>query len=166
MSDLKDESYYENLDKRTREYKDYIKLKKAQEKVLKEEDNRINGLGDVIGKITEVTGIKKAVKLVTEDCGCDKRHDKANELLSFRTRAVNCISDLEDYRFLKSFFSKRRTRITAVNQVKLINIYNEVFAKNESIPNCPTCSAKGFLKNIRKLENYYRAVEEVSNEEE
>jgi hypothetical protein len=41
------------------------------------------GLGDTIEKFTTKTGIKKAVKVISEavgveDCGCDKRKKKFN----------------------------------------------------------------------------------------
>ncbi len=39
------------------------------------------GLGDLIEKITTYTGIKWVVKKIWgEDCGCDKRKDKANKV--------------------------------------------------------------------------------------
>ncbi len=38
-------------------------------------------LGDLIEKITTYTGIKWVVKKIFgEDCGCDKRKDKANKV--------------------------------------------------------------------------------------
>ena len=38
-------------------------------------------LGDLIEKITTYTGIKWLVKKIWgEDCGCDKRKDKANKV--------------------------------------------------------------------------------------
>lgn len=163
---LKDDNYYKNLDKRTREYKDYISLKKAQEKVLKDEDSKINGLGDAIAKVTEVTGIAKVVKTISKDCGCDERHEKANSFLSIRTRAVKCIDDVEDFNYLKSFFSTKRSRINAIDQVRLIGIYNDVFGKNAMIPSCATCSARGFMKNVNKLKNYYNAVVKVMSKED
>ena len=50
-------------DKRTKAYKEWKK------KFNKE--NTI-GLGDLVEKVTEATGIKKAVKFIAgEDCGCD-----------------------------------------------------------------------------------------------
>ena len=41
------------------------------------------GLGDIIDKFTTKTGIKKAVKVISEavgidDCGCDKRKENLN----------------------------------------------------------------------------------------
>ena len=36
--------------------------------------NQSSGLGDTVEKITEATGIKKAVKFIAgEDCGCNER---------------------------------------------------------------------------------------------
>lgn len=47
--------------------------------------SEITGLGDVIDKITTVTGIKAVVKAVTdEDCGCEERRKKLNELYPFK----------------------------------------------------------------------------------
>ena len=44
------------------------------------------GLGDTIEKITEVTGIKKAVEKITgdDDCGCGKRKEKLNKILPYK----------------------------------------------------------------------------------
>lgn len=46
------------------------------------------GLGDTIAKFTHATGIAKVVEVVTEalgieDCGCGKRHEWANNLVSY-----------------------------------------------------------------------------------
>ena len=51
------QDYYENLDKRTKEYKSYAEWKENQEAAS-------TGLGDSIEKITEATGIKAAVKFI------------------------------------------------------------------------------------------------------
>jgi len=36
------------------------------------------GLGDTVAKFTEVTGIKKVVKLAFKNCNCDKRQQALN----------------------------------------------------------------------------------------
>ena len=46
------------------------------------------GLGDSIAKITEATGIAKAVETVThavgiQDCGCKKRQEQLNNLFPY-----------------------------------------------------------------------------------
>lgn len=50
------------------------------------------GLGDTIAKITYATGIDKVVDVVTdvlgiEDCGCNGRHEWANDFLPYNVEA-------------------------------------------------------------------------------
>ena len=67
----KNEEYYLGLDKRSKEYKDW---KKQQP---------VEGLGDVIEKVTEATGIKKAIKwLAGDDCGCEEGVRKIERIIS------------------------------------------------------------------------------------
>jgi len=43
------------------------------------------GLGDSIAKVTQATGINKAVKAVVgEDCGCKERQEKLNQLFPYK----------------------------------------------------------------------------------
>ena len=51
--DLEEKGYYDSIDKRTKDYKEYKEWKK------KFENDSSVGLGDVVEKITEATGIKK-----------------------------------------------------------------------------------------------------------
>lgn len=49
------------------------------------------GLGDSIEKFTKATGIKTAVKKVSEalgveDCGCDERRDSLNRAFPFKKK--------------------------------------------------------------------------------
>ncbi len=80
----KPDSYYESLDKRTKEYKDY---------------KRSKGLGDDIEKFTEATGIKKAVDWFSSktgiDCGCDERKEKLNQLFPRHTGTPECLEKWE-----------------------------------------------------------------------
>lgn len=156
MTEFKDDAYYENIDKRTKEYKQWVAFKQQQL------EKQTKGVGDVVEKITEATGIKKVVKeFFDEDCGCDKRRDLLNEKLPFRNKAVKCLEE-EDYHYLKSFFSRRRDRIDATNQQKLIDIFNYVFGKHEVIPSgCVNCSHSGFLKNINRLHKYFIEAQEL-----
>ena len=71
-------------DKRTKAYKDW---KANQEKASQ-------GLGDTIAKVTEATGIKKAVKfLAGEDCGCDERQERLNRV--FKYKNPECLNEQE-----------------------------------------------------------------------
>jgi len=122
---MREDAYYENqADKRTKEYKDWKALKEAQ--ILASESS-LNGLGDVVEKITEVTGIKSVTKAIFgEDCGCDGRKESLNAALPFGIVAVNCVNQ-DDFTYLKSFFSKTRTRVDVYNQNRLTDIFNYVF---------------------------------------
>ena len=42
------------------------------------------GLGDTIAKFAETTGIKKIVKNITSDCGCDKRQEWLNKKIPYK----------------------------------------------------------------------------------
>lgn len=45
------------------------------------------GLGDTVAAITEATGIKDVVKaLFGENCGCDIRQEKLNELVQYKNK--------------------------------------------------------------------------------
>lgn len=73
----KNKDYYEKLDKRTKEYKDY--KKRLESAIEKGQAEATQGLGDKIEEITTKTGIKKAVKKIFgDDCGCDERKAKFN----------------------------------------------------------------------------------------
>lgn len=46
----------------------------------------MEGLGDLVAKVTEVTGIKKIVEeVVGEDCGCQERQRKLNAMFPFNS---------------------------------------------------------------------------------
>lgn len=53
--------------------------------------SKSNGLGDTIAKITHFFGIdilaKKIAKLFgKEDCGCERRRDKLNKIVSYKKK--------------------------------------------------------------------------------
>lgn len=161
MTNFKDDAYYDSIDKRTKEYKQWVAFKQEQL------DNQLKGAGDVVEKITEATGIKDAVKAFfgDEDCGCDKRKDILNEKLPFRNKAVKCLEE-EDYHYLKSFFSRTGRRIDARNTEKLIGIYNYVFGKNEGLPTCGHCPNSNFSKYVKNLHTYFMEAEKLITPEE
>lgn len=47
----------------------------------------MEGLGDLVAKVTEVTGIKAVVEAVAPNggCGCAERQQKLNEMFPFQT---------------------------------------------------------------------------------
>lgn len=130
----------EPKDKRTKEWKEWKKNFDAQSK----------GLGDTVEKITEATGIKKAVKfLAGEDCGCRERQSALNKLVPYPK--VNCLTE-EEFNYLTPLIGKLN-RVEPDVQEKLLGIFNRVFNQNEVLTNCGQC----FLNNVwKQLEKVYK----------
>lgn len=136
--------YYENLDKRTKEYKSYAEWKENQETAS-------TGLGDSIEKITEATGIKAAVKfLAGEDCGCDERKEKLNEMFNYNK--PECLTE-DEYNYLAEFYSTNKSVLSGMEKQQLLLIYNRVFRQNKRMTSCSAC-----LRNVYdKLKQYFEA---------
>jgi hypothetical protein len=55
------------------------------------DDKESKGLGDTIAKLTHFTGIDKIAETVAkvagqDDCGCDRRREKLNDLFPYKTK--------------------------------------------------------------------------------
>ena len=139
MSEFKDEEYYQSLDKRSKEYKQWKANYEKQSK----------GLGDTVEKITEATGIKKLVKFVAgEDCGCEERKEKLNDL--FRYNKPECLTE-EEFNYLNTFFTYRKNSIKPSEQKELLKIYNRVLRTNKQPSTCQQC----WVDTINQLRRVY-----------
>ena len=109
------------------------------------------GLGDTVEKLFEVTGIAKAVKFIAgEDCGCDERKAKLNELFPYRK--PNCLTEWE-YQFLDEFFVKKTSIISPAEQIPLLKIYNRALNLKKEPTSCGSC----WVEIIRQLELLYKS---------
>ena len=152
--DLEERGYYNTIDKRSKDYREYkqwkdTKVEEGYESHKKSVEKQSKGLGDTIAKITKATGIDKIVKFVAgEDCGCDERQEKWNA--KFNYKGVKCVSE-DDYNFLKDFFSAGHNSVNFEQRSRLYDIYNYAFgtalSKNTS---CSSCVASV----VRKLKSY------------
>jgi len=109
------------------------------------------GLGDTIAKITEATGIDKAVKFIAgEDCGCDKRKEKLNEMFPYRQN--QCLLEHE-YNWLVEYFATTTNEVTASKQMKVLEIYNRVFQIKKPSTSCSDCfkDVHNELKRVMKV---------------
>ena len=115
------------------------------------------GLGDSIEKLTEVTGIKKAVEMFTKatgvDCKCDERKEKLNNLFPYN-RNINCLNE-SDYNKLTKYLSAQQTTLTAIEQQEVSDIYFNVFNYRLQISSCASCW-KGKLDELRRVYNEYK----------
>ena len=127
-------------DKRTKAYKEW------KAKFEKENANKSKGLGDTVSKITKATGIKDVVKFVAgEDCGCDERQEKLNEL--FKYRNVECLTE-DEYKILAKYFDNDTRIYDRFAQKELFAIANRIFKIR--ITGCTSCAFKGKVLNPLK----------------
>ena len=153
--ELEKEGYYDTVDKRSKDYREYKKWlnKSSSYESLKDNvENQPKGFGDTVAKITEVTGIKKLVKLIAgDDCGCDERKEILNR--KFKYKNINCVSE-EDYNYLNDFFALNTLKVTNIQQVRLNKIHNHIFSTRKSTSSCVSCVIKT-VENLRKYLQVY-----------
>ena len=121
----------------------------------KKSKKRSKGLGDTVEKFTEATGIKKVVKWIAgEDCGCDKRKEKLNQLFKYKSVTPECLNENE-YLFLKEFFKTEKQTIKREEHLQVLNIYNRVFKDNRQLSNCGSC-VRDLINETNKLYETYK----------
>ena len=115
------------------------------------------GLGDTIEKITEATGIKKAVEVFAKatgiDCKCEERKNKLNNLIPYRKK-VNCLNE-SDYNQLTEFLKPTKGSLTPNEQWTIAAIYERVFEIKIQHSSCASCWRET-LSELRKVYNEYK----------
>jgi hypothetical protein len=119
-----------------------LKIKKAV--VLDVLGNAVDkGLGDKVEMVTEALGIKALVEAVSEktgvDCRCAARKGTLNKL--FPSRKLNDLL-IEDYEYLKEYFSTKKHKVSPAVQRELVFIYNRIFNAKRQFSGCGPCVAK------------------------
>lgn len=142
--------YYESLDKRTKEYKEW------KESFEKAQADKPEGLGDVVAKVTEATGIDKVVKKVAnavgvDDCGCEERRNRWNKKFSFGK--PECFTE-QEYNFLVGFFRENKERVTYDERKQVYDVYNRVFRTAAKVTSCTACW-NDKVKRLKTLLNDY-----------
>ena len=113
----------------------------TQDALQEKHDNKPIGLGDMVDKVTTVTGIKKLVKFIAgDDCGCDERKETLNNLQYSVRREPKCLTE-EEYSYLNTFFNREsKNTVRASENVKLTSIHNRVFGlKSTGVSSCSKC---------------------------
>jgi hypothetical protein len=116
------------------------------------------GLGDTIEAVLTTTGIKKIFEIFVdgEDCGCNERKEKLNELFPYRFKA-RCLTELE-YNSWKDFKEVRTLKISWAQIVYVCDLYASVFSRQTWYP-CSGCSPKPLINMIDKLDKVFDAYE-------
>ena len=131
------------MDKRTKEYKEWLKSQETE------------GLGDVIENVLEKTGIAKVAKfLLGEDCGCEERKIKLNQM--FPSQKPLCLEE-EEYNFLTEYFEKDSNIVKIQEQRDLLKIYNRVFRQKNAreTSSCASC-VREMVAKLRRVYNEYK----------
>lgn len=132
----------EPKDKRTKAWKEW----------KKNFDQQSKGVGDTIEKITEATGIKKAVKFIAgDDCGCDDRKKILNHIFPYQK--PNCLTE-DEFNYLGERIGKINI-VTVEEQKHLLNIYNRVFNDKRELTSCGSCFLNGVWKKLERVYKEY-----------
>lgn len=113
------------------------------------------GFGDTIEKITEATGIKKAVELFSSitgiDCGCDERKEILNKIFPYKK--PKCLNEV-DYNYLKEFFESNPNTVNPMQQRQLSSVYFNVFSIQLEATSCSSCW-RDYVGQLRQIYNQY-----------
>jgi hypothetical protein len=111
------------------------------------------GLGDTVENILEVTGIAKVAKWVLgEDCGCEERKQKLNDL--WRYTKPECLTE-DEYKYLDEFFTNLKSSVSPNQQRELLKIYNRVFKQRMQPTSCGSC-VREIVNKLNKLYAIYK----------
>lgn len=113
---------------------------------------KAQGLGDTVEQVFEATGIAKLAKwAMGEDCGCDKRKEKLNQLFPYRK--ANCLNENE-FEVLDTFFKRDYAEIKISDQHELLKVYNRVLNLRQEPTSCSSCW-RDIIAQLKKIHSEY-----------
>jgi hypothetical protein len=116
------------------------------------------GLGDTVESILKATHIDKMAKWVLgEDCGCEERKQKLNEL--FRYKRPLCLQE-DEYKWLKDYFALNKNTVLPSEQATILKTYNRIFQQRNEPTSCGPC----LLEWVNELKEVVWVYEEEFNE--
>jgi len=122
--------------------------------------NKIEGLGDVVAKFTEVFGIDKATKYIFDafgkDCGCDARREAWNKKYPIGKKKPECLTEGE-FEFLDTFFNNPPWTVNGnidgiKHQKPIRQIHDRIFKVKTGGSGCGSC----VMTMIRTVEEVYK----------
>jgi hypothetical protein len=107
------------------------------------------GLGDTVESILTATHVDKMAKwLLGDDCGCEERKKKLNELFPYRK--PECLEEPE-HRFLKEWFEKNTDVVKPSEQATMLKIHSRIFKVRNEPTSCVPC----LLDKVNQLRTVY-----------
>jgi len=115
------------------------------------------GLGDTVESILAATHVDKMAKwLLGDDCGCQERKKKLNELFPYRT--PECLEEPE-YRFLKEWFDRNTNVVKPSEQATMLKIHSRIFKVRNEPTSCVPC----LLDKVNQLRTIYNEYDADTN---
>ena len=106
---------------------------------------RSKGIGDSVEKVLKATGIDKVAKAVLgDDCGCDERKKKLNQMFPYNKVRQFTEDELKIYEEVLPRL--KGGTITGQDQSTLIRLYNKVFNSNKQPSSCSSCVQQTLAK--------------------
>ena len=129
------------------------KPKTRKKRTTKKKETK--GVGDIVETVLEKTGIAKVAKFILgEDCGCEERKKKLNEMFA-RFKKPECLQE-DEYIYLKEWFENNPSRMKPSEQRAMLKIYNRIFNVKQNPTSCASC-----LRDINnKMKTVYEAYED------
>ena len=123
--------------------------KKKTRKKRTTKNKEPKGVGDIVETVLEKTGVAAVAKFVLgEDCGCEERKQKLNEMFR-RSRKPECLQE-DEYKWLHEWFSIERNQIKPTDQQALLKIYNRIFNVKQNPTSCASC-IREIIEKMRKV---------------
>jgi len=109
------------------------------------------GLGDDIAKFTKATGIDKlAKKVLGEDCGCEERRQKLNQLFP-RFKNIRQFTQDEIKIYEEVIPNIEKTQTINREQKSIVNaLYKSIFGNKPQWKSCSPCN-KQIMDNLKKV---------------
>jgi len=116
------------------------------------------GLGDTVESILAATHVDKMAKwLLGDDCGCEARKKKLNELFPYRK--PECLEEPE-HRFLKEWFEKNTDVVKPSEQATMLKIHSRIFKVRNEPTSCVPCLLDK-VNQLRTVYNEYLPKDEI-----
>jgi hypothetical protein len=124
---------------------------------------RSQGLGDDIEKllnsklINPITkGVKKLLWKNSEDCGCDERKVKLNQMFPYGKQPL-CLTEVE-FHWFQNYKSQNATHLTKDMADQISQIWSRIFQARRIYRPC-TCNPREWSKMVEEINKVYETYE-------
>jgi len=110
------------------------------------------GLGDTVEKVFEATGIAKVAKFILgEDCGCDERKAKLNEMFPYRK--PECLTE-DEFNYLTEIDIAKKNTFKPSEVTRVREIYSRIMKVRLEPSNCASCFKEIVVNLVKIYESY------------